>query len=111
MAIDFGILKLDEWLPRPPGALAQMLAETYEAGEEGIIVLYMDQAHFKDPDTGKPDFDAFAAHWVNEYVLLQSEAGRAVPDEERARTEEFFGKMADWMRRHDMNSARLQMWW
>ena len=111
MSIDFGILKLDEWLPRPPGRLAQMLAETYEAGEDGIIVLYMDQQHFKDPDTGAPDYAAYAAHWVNEYVLLQSEDGHAVSDEERALVADFFGKMTDWMKRHDMNMARLWMWY
>lgn len=111
MAIDFSILITDEWLPRPPGALAQLLAETYEADEDGIIVLHMDQARFRDPDTRKPDHDAFAAHWVNEYALLQSEAGRAVSDEERAQSEEFFGKMADWMKRKDATTVRLQMWW
>lgn len=111
MSIDFGILKLDEWLPRPPRRLAHMLAQTYEAGEEGIIVLQMDREYFKDPDTGAPDYDAYAAHWVNEYVLIQSEDGRAVSNEERALVEEFFGKMTDWMRRHDMNIARLWMWY
>lgn len=111
MSIDFGILKLDEWLPRPPRRLAHMLARTYEAGEDGIIVLHMDRNHFKDADTGAPDYDAFAAHWVSEYVLIQSEDGHAVSDEERAQAEEFFVKMADWMRRHDMNIARLWMWY
>lgn len=111
MAIDFSILITDEWLPRPPGRLAKMLAETYEAGEEGIIVLNMDRDYFRNPDTGKPDGDIFAAHWVNEYVLLQSEAGRAVSDAERAQTEEFFGKMADWMKRKDATKVRLQLWW
>ena len=110
MAIDFSILITDEWLPRPPGCLAQMLAIIYGMDEDGIVVLNM-RDHFTDPDTGKPDRDAFAAHWVNEYMTHQSENNRPVSDDERARTEEFFGKMADWMKRKDATTVRLQMWW
>lgn len=111
MAIDFSILITDEWLPRPPGSLAHMLGVTYEVDENGIIVLDMGRDNFRDPDTGKPDRDAFAAHWVNEYMIHRSENNREVSDEERARVEEFFGKMADWMKRKDATTVRLQMWW
>ena len=104
MAIDFSILITDEWLPRPPGSLAHMLGVTYEVDENGIIVLDMGHGNFKDPD-------AFAAHWVNEYMTYRSERNREVSDEDRARTEEFFGKMADWMKRKDATIVRLQMWW
>ncbi len=107
MAIDYGILKVDGWLPRPPRRLTCQLIETYEPGEDGIIVFEMDWNALRDANTGSVDYDAYLTHLMNEYVGGEADYGRQVSDEDRSRAENFFSEMVDWMKRNHATAARL----
>ena len=111
MAIDYGILITDEWLPRPPTSLTCQLTSTYEPGEEGIIVIEMRRSDYLDAATGAIDYDAYRAHLMDEFLLLEDEAGRQVSDDEKTRAGAFFDGMVNWMKRKDATTVRLQMWW